>query len=392
MQLAPILLERLDRDDAYRNGLFPVTKSNIYMAHAAVCPLPTPVADAISRFASEGSRGNQETPLVDQQDKDARSRAAQLIGAAPDEIALLGPTSLGLSLVANGLDWRAGDEVVFYKDDYPANVYAWLALERFGVRCVRIQTEHPGVIRWPDIERVLTKQTRLVALASCNFLSGFRIDIAEIGRRLHERGILFCLDGIQTIGAFDTPVEYVDFMSADSHKWMLGPAAAGIVYVAKRHHDTLRPSLLGAWNVRSPEFVAQHEVEYYWGARRYEPGILNYPGIAGLSAALELLLGVGPSAIEARLLMLRFALLDGLLAKGYKMYLDDEACGANQDEVSAIVTVFHPEKDMAAVHADLAANGVSASVRRNRAGQTFVRLSPHFYITLNDVDKVVALM
>ena len=392
MQLDSISLERLDRDESYRQELFPVTKTGIYMAHAGVCPLPAPAADAISRFASEGSRGNQETPLVDQQVKDARSRAAQLIGAAPDEIALLGPTSLGLSLVANGLDWRAGDEVVFYQDDYPANVYAWLELERLGVRCVRIQTEHPGVIRWQNVERVLTKQTRLVALASCNFLSGFRIDISGIGSRLHERGVLFCLDGIQTVGAFNTPVEHVDFMSADSHKWMLGPAAAGIVYVTKRHHDTLRPSLLGAWNVRSPEFVAQHQVEYYSGARRYEPGILNYPGIAGLSAALELLLGVGQSAIEARLLSLRSALLDGLRSKGYKMYLDDEECGVNEDEVSAIVTVFHPEKDMAIVHADLAANGVSGSLRRNRAGQTFVRLSPHFYITLGDVEKVVGLM
>ncbi len=123
----------------------------------------------------------------------------------------------------------------------------------------------------------LTPRTKLVALASCHYLSGFRLDYENIGEELHRRGVLFCLDAIQSLGATTLDVLHIDFLAADSHKWMLGPLGAGIFYVKRRHFETLRPTLVGAWNVVSPGFVAQPEIVFENSARRYEPGRAEPP-------------------------------------------------------------------------------------------------------------------
>jgi len=303
-------------------------------------------------------------------------------------------------LVANGMPWQAGDEVVFYADDYPANVYPWTGLEEKGVRPVRVQPIAPGLITWDAIESVLTSRTRLVSLASCHFLSGYRTDIDEIGRRLHERDVLFCVDGIQTLGAFPLSVAHVDFLSADSHKWLLGPMGAGIVFIKKEHQEMLRPSLLGSWNVVSPGFVTQEVLQYESGGRRYEPGALNMPGIIGMLASMELLMSTGVDAIGERLLALRRALLAHLRDSGYSTFAESGANNAAMlDSISAaepwasgIVTVAHPDKDMRAIYKSLENAGIVASLRQNRKGTFFIRFSPHFYNTEEEVDRVASAM
>ena len=140
-----------------------------------------------------------------------REDAARLLNAKPDEIALVGPTSNALSLIANGLPLRKRDNIVIYHDDYPSNVYPWMALAEKGVRVRFLNIREFGRIREIDVLGQLDEETRLVALASCHFVSGFRIDLASIGKALRARGVLFCVDGIQTLGAFPTTVEHVDF-------------------------------------------------------------------------------------------------------------------------------------------------------------------------------------
>jgi len=382
-------------DESKRNALFPCTgDERIYLGHAGVAPMTQPAVEAMEEFLRLGSRGNQENDWIMERVDDARALGAELIGADSDEIALLGPTSLGLNLVARGLDWEPGDEVVYYSEDYPANVYPWEGLRAFGVETRPIRTLYPGVITWDKIEPMLTEKTRLVSLASCHFLSGYRIDIDEIGRRLHEREILFCLDSIQTLGAFPMSVEHVDFLSADSHKWLLGPCGAGIFYVDSRLHDTLKPALLGSWNVVSPEFVAQPQIEFEPGGRRFEPGALNLPGIAGMEVSMRVLLDIGIEAVAARLLKLRARFLEGLAAKGYVLYLQDweDSEAAHDRHRSGIVTVFHKDHDIAAAFEMLKSHGVTASLRRNRADLAMLRFSPHAYTREEEVDRVVELL
>jgi len=381
-------------NESARAQAFPVVGERIFFGHAAVAPLPQVSVDAIAEYCHRGARDMQETAWTTKVVADTRKEAAALINCDADEIALLGPTALGLSMVANGIDWQPGDEVVHYSDDYPSNVYPWTSLDRLGVRAVSVVPEMPGVITWETVERSLSTKTRLVSLATCGFLTGYRIDFDTIGRNLQERDIRFCLDGIQTVGAFPISMEYVDFLSADSHKWMLGPAGAGIVYVRRERFAELRSTLLGAWNVESPEFVAQESIAFPETAVRYEPGTPNFPGIAGMCASFRLLREVGIGNIGQRLLELRKALLEMLRPMGYRLYLEewDTGSDATDDARSAIVTVFHPDKDMADVGAYLLANGVRISARQNRAGQRFVRFSPHFYNTEAEIDQIGRLL
>src|SRR5207248_6782846 len=153
------------------------------------------------------------------------------------------------------------------------------------------------------------EQTRLVALASCHFVSGFRIDLQGIGQFLRKRNILFCVDGIQTLGAFPTTVEHIDFLAADAHKWLLGPCAAGILYVRKGLQERLNPRVFGWHNVRCPNYIAQEEMVFRPDARRYEAGTQNLLGLVGLHASLELLLELGIENIAAELLRKRALLV-----------------------------------------------------------------------------------
>jgi cysteine desulfurase / selenocysteine lyase len=382
------LLTSLLSDTELRHRLFPITKSRIFMAHAAVTVLPGPVAEAMSALiqrCSEDFRDFSETLALIQR---TRESAARLINASPDEIALLGPTSLGLSLVANGIAWAPGDEVVCYLDDYPANVYPWMNLRDKGVQIRFIEPAHVGELTVEALQRVLTPKTKLVASASCSFLSGFRIDIAAIGQLLRERGILFCLDAIQTLGAFPTTVEYVDFLSADAHKWLLGPLAIGVVYVRKELFEVCRPTLLGAWNLKAPNFVAQNQIEFVEGAQRYEPGVLNLPGVAGMKASIDFLLEIGIDKIAQRILSIRSRLVSGLTELGFTLLGENNA----PMHQSGIITVTHPTRNVISEHKRLLENGIVCSPRQDRQGNQYLRFSPHFYNSEDEIDRVLDVL
>jgi cysteine desulfurase / selenocysteine lyase len=238
------------------------------------------------------------------------------------------------------------------------------------------------------VERVLTPKTKLVALASCSFIAGFRIEISAIGKLLRERGILFCLDAIQTLGAFPTTVEYVDFLSADAHKWLLGPLSIGVVYVRKELFEVCRPTLLGAWNINAPNFIAQYQIEFVEGAQRYEPGVLNLPGVAGLKAAMELLLEVGVDKVAERILSIRSRLVSGLANLGFTLLGENNSPAHH----SGIITVTHPTRNIASQFQRLSENRIICSPRQDRQGNQYLRFSPHFYNTEDEVDRILEVL
>lgn len=375
--------------EAERLAQFPVARESVFLAHAGVAALPACVSDAICAYTRESSRRPQEFAEVLRDIKNARALSARFIGAQPDEIALLGPTSLGLSLFANGLPWNEGDEVLCYHGDYPANVYPWMDLARRGVRVRFLEPEEPGKITPDLIERSLTPRTRLAALASCHFFTGARIDVDAIGALLKERGVLFSLDAIQTLGAFGIDVEraHVDFLSADAHKWMLGPVAIGIVYVARRNFELLRPTLLGAWNVISPNYNAGDEIKFVPTAQRYEPGVLNIGGIYGMAAAIELFERHGIENISRQLLYLKEQMVEQLEPLGFEII----GCKSG-DAASAITTFRHPKASCAMLFAALEKAGVTASLRHDREGREHLRFSPHFYNTADEISQAIDVL
>ena len=370
-------IEQIQADEALRLREFPVARETAYLAHAAVCPLPACARDAVSDYAAACTGGDQEDFVPANLLRDTRQLAANLLGAELREIALVGPTSLGLSFIAQGIDWQPGDNIIVHGDDYPSNVYPWMALAEKGVELKRLEPGAPGRIEPEDVFELIDSRTRMAALASCHYVSGYRIDIGAIGRELRSRGILFCVDGIQTVGAFPTPVEHVDFLAADAHKWMLGPCSAGILYVKHEMQDRLKPVVQGWHNLNCPDFIAQETLDYKPDGRRYEAGTANLLGIVGHHASLQLLDALGLAKIAADLLAKRRWLVPELLAKGYDVLHAD----VPEANASGIVAFSKPGEDMAALQARLGQAGVTVSLRVMRDGSKLIRLSPHFYNT-----------
>ena len=374
-------------NEELRRHEFPVSRDRIFLGHAGVCPLPRRVADAISECARQGTLGDQEAFALHRLDE-ARKIAAQLLKCHTDEVALVGPTSLGLSLIASGLNFRKGDNILIYHDDYPSNVYPWMALAQKGVQVRLLNTRGLGVIRPIDVIGQVDENTRLVALASCHFISGYRLEFQAIGKYLRERGILFCLDGIQTLGAFPTTVEHVDFLAADAHKWLLGPCAAGLLFVRRELQEKLNPPVYGWHNVRNPNFVAQEQIVFRSGAVKFEAGTHNLIGLVGLVAAMELALEIGIENIAAELLRKRALLVPALQKKGFTVLNAD----AKTENASGIVTFSQPGKDLAALNQKLSDAGVVASLRSDRKGQNYIRFSPHFYNTDSELERSLELL
>src|SRR5260221_6395081 len=208
-------LTELLANEELRRSEFPVTREQVFLAHAGDCPLPRRVAEAISKYTNQCTTGDQERVVYPMILNEGRKLAAQLLKCQADEVAFVGPTSLALSFIASGLKFRKGDNVLIYFDDYPSNVYPWMALAEKGVQVRLINVRGLGVIRPLDVMGQVDENTRLVALASCHFISGYRIDVQAIGKFLRERGILFCLHARQILVGFPTTVVHLDLLAAD---------------------------------------------------------------------------------------------------------------------------------------------------------------------------------
>jgi cysteine desulfurase/selenocysteine lyase len=381
-------LKELHANEELRRREFPVVREKIYLAHAGVCAFPRRVQETISQYAEGCTLADQEFVLPTTWLRETRKIVAEFLGVKLEEIAFVGPTSLALSFVAEGLSFRKDQNVLIYHDDYPANVYPWMTLSDRGVEVRYLNIREYGCIRTRDVIGQVDENTRLVALASCHFLAGYRIDLDEIGKFLRSRGILFCVDAIQTVGAFPTSLDYVDFAAADAHKWLLGPCAAGWMYVRKEVQEQLRPVAHGWHNIRNPNFVAQDELHYKPDARRYEAGSQNLLGMVGLRAAVELLREISIEVIARDLLRKRAWLVPALQEKGYTVLNG----GASVENAGPMVTFFKANANMAELHTTLERNNIIASLRGDRQNQSYLRLSPHFYNTDAELRRVLELL
>jgi selenocysteine lyase/cysteine desulfurase len=381
------LSEILSNEDLRREE-FPVARDKIFLAHAGVCPLPRRVVAAVSEYAQEAATGDQEKFVYPGILDEGRKVGAQLLNCQPDEVAFVGPTSLGLSLIASGLNLRKRDNILIYFEDYPSNVYPWMALAEKGIEVRLMNTRGLGVIRPKDVLGQVDENTRLVALASCHFISGYRLDFQTIGASLHERGILFCLDAIQTLGAFPTTMEHVDFLAADAHKWLLGPCGAGLLYVRRSLQERLTPPIYGWHNVRCPDYVAQEQIVFRRGGQKFEAGTHSLMGIVGMLAALEMMREIGLENVSQELLRKRKRIVPALQAKGCAVLNADVA----EENASAIISFDLPGKDIAQVHQKLSDANIVTSLRVDRSGKKYIRLSPHFYNTDAELDRVIELL
>ena len=358
---------------------FPSTAQLVHMNHAGISPLPRRVATAIRTFADEAllldgavyQRWEGRAERV-------RAAAGELIGARAHEIAFIRSTSDGLSLVASGLPWEPGDNVVTVADEYPSNVYPWFGLRRFGVETRLL--ERPQ-LRFDarEIAAVMDARTRVLAVSAVDWQSGFRADLAALAELCRARDVLFVVDGIQAVGALrvDVGASGVDVLAAGGHKWLLAPEGCGLLFVSERVVERIRPLVLGWKSVVNAGAYLPYHFDLRDDAARLEPGSAAHLAIHAFGAAVDLLLEVGPAAIEARVLELTDELAVGLRRLGATV-LSPRA----PTERSAILTFALG--DSPALHRALIDAGI---IVRPRLGG--IRLAPHFYNDADDVARVL---
>jgi selenocysteine lyase/cysteine desulfurase len=355
--------------DRYRRE-FPVAEKYTYLDHAGLAPVSLRVKAAVGKLLTESvEAGAFHYPKWAQQIAGIRRACAQLINAEPDGIAFVKNTSHGLSLVAEGLDWKRGDNLLIYEKDFPSNIYPWINLKRKGVEVKAVPSQE-GRILVADIERLMDSRTRLVAISSVQFANGFRIDLRKLGTLCRQKNVHLCVDAIQSLGAIPIDVKeyHIDFLSADAHKWLLGPEGIGIFYCRKDLIDQLNPPLIG-WKSMQRELDFDNPVfSLKSDALRFEEGSMNLLGIVGLGAAVDLLLEVGIGNIERRVHGLGDLIIQEAEKRGYTV-LTPKA----REERGGIITIsgkFDPER----IREGLREKGIMVNARGGG-----LRVSPHFY-------------
>lgn len=368
--------------ESYRSE-FPVTERYLYLDHAGIAPVSIRVVRAVREYLEQASRGGAfHYAEWSQRVRHVRTAAAQLVHSAPDEIAFIRSTSHGLSLVAEGLDWNVQDNVVVYEKEFPSNLFPWMHLKRKGVE-VRLLPYRGGEIALEDIERTVDRKTRLLSISAVQFTNGFRMDLKRLGAFCKDKGILFCVDAIQGLGAIGLDVQecHVDFLAADAHKWLLGPEGIGIFYCRRGLAERLHPSLTGWKSVRNELSFEDPVFELKNDALRFEEGSLNLMGICGLGAALDMLLEIGMERVEKRVLDLGDHVMRRAGERGMNI-LTPQA----RDKRAGIVTITGAG-DPVRMRDELRRNGIMVNVRLGG-----IRVSPHFYNTEEDIDRLFAAM
>lgn len=361
---------------------FPVTERYAYLNNAGVAPLSRAAGEAVRDFALEAVlHGAARYPQVYKRCEAARASFAALVGAAPAEIALVANTSDGLSLVANGLDWRPGDRVLVPDHEFPSNVYPWLNLEKRGVVVERIPFVDE---RCPPehIERFMPG-ARMLTVSAVSFANGYRFQLEALGELCEKHGVLFCVDGIQALGALPVDVKRakIDFLAADGHKWITGPEGAGGFYVAPHRMAALAPSKLGWRNVKGDLQFSVIDFTLKDDAGRYEEGTPNVPGLYGMGAAIELLREAGLPAVTARIRALTDVLAVELPKLGYRV-----RSPRGGDDWSGIISFTGDARDAER----MAAAQKTGVLIAHRAGA--LRASPHAFNDERDLERLFAVL
>ena len=365
---------------------FPLDPSICYLNHAAVSPWPKRTMDSIQAFASENVRfGATNYPDWIEAETTLRERLKTLIGAKEkDDIALLKSTSEALSVVAFGIKWEVGDEIILPEQEFPSNSIVWEALtSRFGVQVKKVRNAE-GRCSAQDLIDACSKSTRLISTSSVQYTNGTMMDLVALGKHCSQNNILFCVDAIQSIGAIQADVDkwQADFVMADGHKWMMGPEGLALFYCRPEIKDLLSLQQYGwhmvedSGNYDTPLWEIAHT------ARRFECGSPNMLGIHGLNASLSLILEVGISNIENMIQEKVQYLIEELSSlQSIKM---DKCLHSKSGIINFQCTNYNHQKEL---HLKLMQEGVICAQRGGG-----IRFSPHFYTPESVLEKSIKIL
>ena len=362
---------------------FPVVENRIFFDHAKVSPLPMRVREAVNAFVGDvSSFGTANYADWITHVESVRASFARLIHANPEEVAFVKNTSEGISIVANGIDWKPGDNVVIPDIEFPANVYPWWNLKRLGVE-TRFVHAVDGRVLFDDIVSRVDNRTRVLSISSVECNSGFRTDLNRLGAFCREKKILFCVDAIQSLGVLpmDVKRDHIDCLSADGHKWMMSVEGLGGFYISPQAMEVVRPAVVGWNSVVNPYDFMSYDFTLRPDAARFEEGSFNTMSIQAFGAALSLFHDVGVDKVEQRIMSLGDKILDALQQRNFKILNS-----VIPEERSGIIS-FTEEMDLEKLSDFMAANQISLTIRNG-----MVRLSPHFYNSENEIDRFFDLL
>ncbi len=363
-------------------SLFPIANRYVYLNHASVSPLARPTRDGMAA-ALDGimKHGSQISADLECVHASTRANAARLVNAKPYQIAFLRNTSEALSIIANGIEWRQGDNVVTTSVEFPANLYPWLRIAATQDLEIRLQAERHERIDTGALLTLVDDRTRVVTVSWVQFASGQRLDIRRIGQFCRDREILFVVDAVQGLGALQLDVEQdcIDAFAAGAHKFLLGPKGVSLLYLSDRALEQVQPTVIGWTAVKGYEDHLCHDLDFRDGAIRFEGGTLNTVGICGLGEAIDLFLEADPSRIENYLLSLNGYIRNRLAECGYTIV--SPRCA---EESSAIVVCRPLDFSAEEVCTHLEERNIIVCARRGG-----LRIAPHFYNTKADVDALI---
>lgn len=364
---------------------FPHVQDQIYLNHAAISPFSTQVVTALYQYIEQRHRTNIENystfqPILQQ----TRERLAQILHTQADRIAFCANTSSALNILATGLPWKAGDRILLNRLEFPANVYPFENLRSLGVAIDYVEPRG-YYLHLEDFANALTPHTRLLSISQVQFLTGQHMDLAALGALCRHNGTWLSVDGIQALGATTLDVENlgIDFVASGSHKWLMGPTGVGFLYISRRLQDVLRPVYAGWLSVENAWDLLDYTLQFRSDARRFETGTLNFMGIAGLHAALELLLKADIQAVETQIRMLTDWLYNACVDLGLQVITP-----AAKAERLGILTVEFPQGQAQILYEALAKANIDISLRE----QKFLRFSPHFYNTQAELEQVIQVL
>ena len=367
-------------------ALFPITERLVYLNHAAVSPLPTPTIKAteaqLHDVFESGSMHFRQWLSVKEE---ARRLLASLLGARPEQVAFMRNTSDSLSTVANGLRWKAGDNIVTFRHEFPSNIYPWLRLrETHGVE-VRMCGEQNGRVDQEELCNLIDDRTRLVAISQVQFASGFRANIARLAEATRQKDALLVVDVIQGLGVVPTNVEQegIDVAAGAGHKWLLTPEGVGYLYLSDRARERIEPTLVGWVSVQSPEDYDNFDQQWNRCTLAWETGTGPNALIHGLKASLELLASVGTKRISNYLEEVTDYLCERLEGLAY-----DLVSSRTPEDKSQIVCIKHRHglSSMELYHR-LAEQNIITAPRGDR-----LRIAPHFYNNHEDIDRLLSAL
>ncbi|CAD6873807.1 aminotransferase class V-fold PLP-dependent enzyme [Methylomonas fluvii] len=364
---------------------FPLTDELIYLNHAAVAPWPKRTSTAVIQFAEQNCQFGSHYYLdwLKKENEIRRQLQALLNAPSANDIALVKNTSEALSFVAFGLPWQAGDNIVSSNEEFPSNRLPWQALTERGVE-FREADLRSAATPEDALFALVDSNTRLLTISSIQFASGLRMDLERIGEFCQQRGILFCIDAIQSLGAvqFDVQAYHADFVMADGHKWLFGPEGLGVFYTNPAARDRLKLSQYGWHMMKDTHNYENLPWEIHPSARRFECGSPNMLGIHALSASLSLLLETGMPTVEALVLERSNYLRDAISANAELILLSQRHSRLQ----SGIVNFKHRSIDNEVLYKHLQKNGVVCALRGGG-----IRFSAHFYNTLAELDRALIL-